>query len=445
MTLVWHSAVAAQKPQREILNLDGAGVSLAQLQGLLNGGWVLVAAILVIFMNAGFAMLETGLCRQKNAVNVLAKNLIVFGITTLVYWAFGFSLMFATDSSMVGFSGFFLSSQDPATYGLEAFPIGLPIALFFLFEVAFAGTSATIVSGAVAERVTFRAFLIFSIFKVLTYSIIGHWAWGGGWLKEAGFIDFAGSTVVHSAGGWAALAGAALLGPRIGKYHSDRVQPLPGHNLSIATLGCLILWIGWFGFNGGSELALKENVFRIAVNTNLAAAAGGLVATFTAWTKYGKPDLSLIINGTLAGLVAITASCNDVSYSAALAIGAVAGILVVLAIAFFDEIKIDDPVGAISVHLVNGIWGTLAVAIFGTQAGFSQLSIQLLGILVVGGFTAFMSALIWLVLKFTIGIRVSREEEMEGLDIGEHGMEAYSGFFKEPDALTRNSEHDVEF
>jgi Amt family ammonium transporter len=401
-----------------------------------------MATILVVFMNAGFAMLEAGLCRQKNAVNVLSKNLIVFGITTIVYWAFGFSLMFATGNPIAGFNGFFLSSQDPATYGLEAFPIGLPLALFFLFEVAFAGTSATIVSGAIAERVVFKAFLIFSVFKVLSYSVIGHWTWGGGWLEEAGFIDFAGATVVHSAGGWAALVGAVLLGPRLGKYQNDQVQPIPGHNLSLATLGCLILWIGWFGFNGGSELALNENVFPIVVNTNLAAAAGGVVVTLMSWTKYTKPDLTLTINGTLAGLVAITACCNDVSYKAALAIGAVAGILVVLAIAFFDHLKIDDPVGAISVHLVNGIWGTLAVAIFGSHAGGSQLTVQLVGIVAVGGFTALTSALIWQILKLTIGIRVSEEEERLGLDIGEHGMEAYTGFAKEQDMMGGSSEND---
>lgn len=433
IVIVWHGAAAAQKAPTQMLAPDGVSSSLAQLQGLVNGGWVLVAAMLVIFMNAGFAMLETGLCRQKNAVNVLSKNLIVFSLTTVVYWAFGFALMFARGNSFAGLTGFFLSSQDPQTYGLEPFPLGLPLAVFFLFEVAFAGTSATIVSGTVAERVTFKSFLLFSAGKVLIYSLVGHWAWGGGWLKEAGFIDFAGSTVVHSAGGWAALAGAILLGPRLGKYQDSYVQPLPGHNLSLATLGCFILWFTWFGFNGGSELALNENVFRIVLNTNLAAATGGLLATFTAWTQYGKPDLSLTINGTLAGLVAITASCNDVPYEAALGIGAVAGVLAVWAIAWLDQLRIDDPVGAISVHLVNGIWGTLAVAIFGSRAGADQLLAQLLGILVVGGFTFVASALIWLALKVTVGIRVSVEEEIEGLDVGEHGLEAYSGFLMEPD------------
>ena len=307
LIVAWHSAVAAQQPAIPTITSSSAASSLAQLQGLVNAGWLLVAAILVIFMNAGFAMLETGLCRQKNAVNILSKNLIVFSITTLIYWALGFGLMFGSGNAIIGWNGFFLNSHDPATYGLQQFPLGLPLAVFFLFEVAFAGTSATIVSGAVAERVTFLAFLIFSVFKVLTYSVIGHWAWGNGWLEQLGFIDFAGSTVVHSAGGWAALAGVALLGPRQGKYQHKQIQPLPGHNLSLATLGCFILWIGWFGFNGGSEMALNEKVFSIVVNTNLAAAAGGLIATFMSWAQYGKPDLSLAINGTLAGLVAITA------------------------------------------------------------------------------------------------------------------------------------------
>jgi Amt family ammonium transporter len=427
----WHGAVSAQPPAVPTITSTNSASSLAQLQGLLNAGWVLVAAILVIFMNAGFAMLETGLCRQKNAVNILSKNLIVFGIATLVYWAFGFGLMFGSGNGIIGWNGFFLNSQNSATYGLEQFPLGIPLAVFFLFEMAFAGTSATIVSGAVAERVTFLAFLIFSVFKVLTYSVIGHWAWGNGWLEQLGFIDFAGSTVVHAAGGWAALAGVAILGPRQGKYQRGQIQPLPGHNLSLATLGCFILWIGWFGFNGGSEMALNTQVFSIVVNSNLAAAAGGLVATLISWTQYGKPDLSLTINGTLAGLVSITASCNDVTYVAAIAIGGIAGLLVVQAIFFFDRLRLDDPVGALSVHLVNGIWGTLAVAIFGSKAGVGQLGIQLLGSLAIGGFTFLVSCLIWLGLKATVGIRVSAEEELEGLDFGEHGMEAYSGFLKD--------------
>jgi ammonium transporter, Amt family len=435
---VFHQIALAQSPDLETVTpVDSATISLTQLQGFVNGGWVLIASILVIFMNAGFAMLEAGLCRQKNAVNVLSKNLIVFSIATLVYWAFGFALMFGKGNTLFGFSGFFLNHQDSATYGLEPFPLGLPLAVFFLFQVAFAGTSATIVSGAVAERITFKAFLMFSVFKVLSYSIVGHWAWGEGWLKDLGFIDFAGATIVHSAGGWAALVGAFLLKPRQDKYQKNgAIQALPGHNLSMATLGCFILWIGWFGFNGGSQQALDSQVFSIIVNTNLAAAAGSLMATFTSWVQYGKPDLSLIINGTLAGLVAITASCNDVSAVSAVAIGATAGVLVVFSIAFFDAIKIDDPVGAISVHLVNGIWGTLAVAIFTSHAGADQFTTQLIGVLAVGAFTILFSGLVWFALQLTMGIRVSAEAEREGLDISEHAMEAYS-FASKSDAVTK--------
>ena len=432
IVLVWHTAATAQNNQIDILTIEEASSSLAQLQGLVNAGWVLTAAILVIFMNAGFGMLETGLCRQKNAVNILSKNLIVFGIVTLAYWAFGFTLMYGGDNPFAGFSGFFLSSPNPETYGLEAFPVGLPIAVFFLLQVGFAGTAATIVSGAVAERITFKSFMIFSVFNVITYAIIGHWVWGSnGWLSELGFTDFAGSTVVHSVGGWSALVGAILLGARMGKYQDNSAGAMPGHNLSLATLGCLILWIGWFGFNAGSEQALNNNIFSIAVNTNLAAAAGGVTATITVWIKEKSPDLSMIINGVLAGLVAITASCNDVSYIEAVIIGAIAGVLVVFAIIFFDMLKIDDPVGAISVHLANGIWGTLAVGIFGSNAGTEQFLTQVIGILAVGSFTVASSLICWLILKATVGIRVTKETEIDGLDISEHGMEAYSGFMKE--------------
>ena len=433
---VWSLAAVAQ---------DGDGPSPAEVQGVLNTIWILVAAILVIFMNAGFGMLETGFCRQKNAVNVLSKNLIVFALATITFWAFGFSFMFGEGNAFIGLSGFFLSSETPSTYGLDPFPGGLPISVFFLFQAAFAGTAATIVSGAVAERIQYSAFLIFSILIVgVSYSISGHWVWSGeGWLYSMGFSDFAGSTVVHSVGGWAALMGAAILGPRMGKYEDGQSRALPGHNMSIATLGCLILWIGWFGFNPGSELAASEAVPYIAVTTNLAAAAGGISSTATSWVKDGKPDLSMTINGILAGLVAITAPCNAVTYLSAVIIGAIGGVIVVFAVGFFDKIQIDDPVGAISVHLVNGIWGTLAVGIFTTATnddgqklgliygGFSQLITQIIGILSIGGFTVLMATIFWVVLKSTLGIRVTEEEEKVGLDIGEHGMEAYSGFLKD--------------
>ncbi|HIK49193.1 MAG TPA: ammonium transporter [Thermosynechococcus sp. M55_K2018_012] len=424
------------------------------VQGALNTIWVLVAAILVIFMNAGFGMLETGFCRQKNAVNILSKNLIVFALATLAYWAIGFSFMFGAEgNSFIGLGGFFLSSENPETYNLAPFPEGLPISVFFLFQAAFAGTAATIVSGAVAERIKFVDFLIFSLLLTgISYPITGHWVWGNGLLSNIAFLgktvdgqevtvafkDFAGSTVVHAVGGWAALMGAAFLGPRIGKYAADGTpQALPGHNMGFAMLGCLILWVGWFGFNPGSQLAADEAVPYIAVTTNLAAAAGGIAATITAWLAIGKPDLSMIINGILAGLVSITAPCASVSYFFAVVIGAIGGVIVVYSVLFLDRIKIDDPVGATSVHLVCGTWGTLALGLFDKELGLltghgvTQLIAQIIGILTVGGFTVLLSSIFWLALKQTLGIRVPEEEELKGLDIGEHGMEAYSGFLKE--------------
>jgi len=410
------------------------------IKGILDTVFIFFCAVLVIFMNAGFGMLETGFCRQKNAVNVLSKNLIVFGIAVLGYWALGFAFMYGTGNSFMGFAGFFLSSSDPSTYGLDPFPGGLPISVSFLFQVAFAATAATIVSGAVAERIKFTDFLIFSfLLTAISYPISGHWVWGGGLLSElpflggAGFHDFAGSTVVHSVGGWAALMGAAFLGPRTGKYREDGgSNAIPGHNMSLATLGCLILWIGWYGFNPGSELAATPNITYIAMTTTLAAAAGGVAATFTSWFKDGKPDLSMIVNGILAGLVGITAGCDAISYPFAVVTGAIAGIIVVFSVSFFDQIKIDDPVGATSVHLVCGAWGTIAVGLFGG----ANLIAQIIGILTIGGFTVAFSAIVWGILKATLGIRVSMEEEVQGLDIGEHAMEAYSGFVKEADVLT---------
>ncbi|WP_228054071.1 ammonium transporter [Nodosilinea sp. LEGE 07298] len=428
-------------------------LTTADLQTTLDNIWVLIAAFLVIFMNAGFGMLETGFCRQKNAVNVLTKNLIVFALATLSFWFIGFSLMFgASGNGWVGWGSFFLGGPAEV-YGLDS-TAGLSKDTFFLFQAAFAGTAATIVSGAVAERIKLVDFIIFSVLlTAIAYPITGHWLWGGGWLAELGFHDFAGSTIVHSVGGWAALMGAAFLGPRMGKYTSEgQVSALPGHNLSIATLGCLILWLGWFGFNPGSQLAADLAVPYIAVTTNLAAAAGGVAATATSWALSGKPDLSMTINGILAGLVGVTAGCYVVGYAGAFWIGLVAGILVVFSVGFFDSIKIDDPVGATSVHLVCGIWGTLAVGLFAnpnnfTQGGegiaglfygggIAQLGAQILGVLSIGLFTVVLSSIFWLILKSVLGLRVSAEEEMKGLDIGEHGMEAYSGFLKDTTDMT---------
>ncbi|NET60807.1 MAG: ammonium transporter [Symploca sp. SIO2E6] len=443
IVLAWHSAASAQDAI-ELIEIEDLGVQ--QVQGIVNTLFVLIAAVLVIFMNAGFGMLETGFCRQKNAVNILSKNLIVFAIATIAFWAIGFSLMFNPGNSFIGgMGGFFLSSTDPITYGLDPFPAGLPISVFFLFQAAFAGTAATIVSGAVAERVKFGSFVIFSTLLVaISYAITGHWVWSSsGWLAilDTPFSDFAGSTVVHSVGGWSALMGAVILGPRLGKYKDGEIRAIPGHNMSIATLGCLILWIGWFGFNPGSELAADEKIAYIALTTNLAAAAAGISATLTSWLKNGKPDLSMIINGILAGLVAITAGCASVSYTSAVIIGAIAGFIVVCSVSFFDSIKIDDPVGAISVHLVNGVWGTFAVGLFTIDGGFfvdgsvAQLLSQIIGIILIGSFTVVMSSIFWLILKLSIGIRVTPEEEIEGLDISEHGMEAYSGFAKEASSM----------
>lgn len=429
-------------------------LTAADVQVTLNNIWVLVCAFLVIFMNAGFAMVETGFCRQKNAVNVLTKNLIVFALATLAFWFIGFSLMFgANGNGWVGWGSFFLGGA-PELYGLGPDGINLTKDTFFLFQVAFAGTAATIVSGAVAERIKFVDFLIFSVLlTAIAYPITGHWLWGGGWLAQLGFHDFAGSTIVHSVGGWAALMGAAFLGPRMGKYSAEgQVNALPGHNLSIATLGCLILWLGWFGFNPGSQLAADSAVAYIAVTTNLGAAAGGVAATFVSWAMSGKPDLSMTINGILAGLVSVTAGCFVFGYAGAFWAGLIGGIIVVFAVGFFDSIKIDDPVGATSVHLVCGIWGTLAVGLFAnpnnfTQGGegiaglfygggLGQLGIQILGVLTVGLFTVVLSTIFWLVVKSVLGLRVSAEEEMKGLDIGEHGMEAYSGFLKDTSDMT---------
>jgi Amt family ammonium transporter len=454
--LAFSSSVLAQNsptlPSATMQAVDGASLQVA-----VDTLWVLVAGFLVFFMNAGFCMLETGFCRSKNAVNLLAKNLIVFGLSTLAFWVLGFGLMFGDGNGFMGFSGFFLSGSDnsPATgaayqgsYSALSWA-GVPLKAKFFFQLAFAGTAATIVSGAVAERIKFLAFFVFSLLLVgISYPITGHWIWGDGFLVNAGFYDFAGSTVVHSVGGWAALIGASLLGPRIGRYQ-QRPVAMPGHNLSISALGCLILWLGWFGFNPGSTMAADPfAISHIVVTTNLAGAMGALAATVTSWIYLSKPDLSMIINGVLAGLVSVTASCAFVNLGSAAIIGLLGGVLVVFSVTFIDRLKIDDPVGAISVHLVCGVWGTLTVGLFsvgpgiypwyGTDngplaglflgGGLAQILIQLLGIVAVAAFTVLFSLVSWLIIKATIGIRVSATEEHNGLDLGEHAMEAYPEF-----------------
>ncbi|HEX3019350.1 MAG TPA: ammonium transporter [Chitinispirillaceae bacterium] len=405
--------------------------------------WTLIAAFLVFFMQAGFAMVESGFTRAKNASNIMMKNLMDFSIGSIVYWVLGFGLMFGT--SMFGLFGkdsFFLVDGVPGTNDW-AFA-------FFIFQTVFAATSATIVSGAMAERTKFISYLVYTaVISAFIYPVFGHWAWGSlfgktkGWLETLGFIDFAGSTVVHSIGGWAALAGAIVLGPRLGKYTTDgRAKAIPGHNIPIATLGVFILWFGWFGFNPGSTTAgTNLSIGRIAVTTNLAAAAGAFTALFASWILLKKPDPSMTLNGVLAGLVAITSPCAVVSPLSSVIIGAVAGVLVVFAVLFIDKVlKIDDPVGAISVHGICGAFGTLCAGLFAESSysggvngllfggGFSQFGIQVTGVLTAFAWSFGLSMILFLLIKATIGIRVTAEEEIQGLDIGEHGMEAYHGF-----------------
>jgi Amt family ammonium transporter len=405
----------------------------------INTVWTLIAAFLVFFMQAGFAMVETGFTRAKNACNIMMKNLMDFSVGSLAYWAVGFAIMFGVSAGgLFGTDGFFLSGADPSTSE------GLWQYTFWIFQAVFAATAATIVSGAMAERTKFKAYLAYSVFiTALIYPVVGHWIWGGGWLgSKLGFIDFAGSTVVHSVGGWAALVGAWLLGPRLGKYKPDGTSnAIPGHNIPLAALGVFILWFGWFGFNPGSTTAgTNLSIGAIAVTTNLAAAAGALTAMIAVWIKYGKPDTSMALNGALAGLVGITAGCANVSPMSAVVIGGVAGVLVVIAIEFVDKVlRIDDPVGAVSVHGVCGAWGTLAVGLFAQEAyggvnglffggGASQLLAQATGVISVFGWVFVSAFILFGVIKKVIGLRVTDEEQLKGLDVGEHGLEAYAGF-----------------
>ncbi len=391
--------------------------------------WTLVAAALVFFMQAGFAMVEAGFTRAKNAVNIMMKNLMDFSIGSIGYWAIGFGIMFGVSKTgWFGTSGFFLS---------DFVPDGDPWVLaFWMFQVVFAATAATIVSGAMAERTKFVGYLCYSFMvSALIYPVFGSWAWGSlfngsGWLEGLGFIDFAGSTVVHSIGGWAAMAGAIVLGPRLGKYSKDGgVRPILGHNMPLAALGVFILWLGWFGFNPGSTTTADKSIAMIFVNTNLAAAAGSIFAMIISWIKFGKPEIGMSLNGALAGLVGITAGCANVSPSSAIVIGAVAGSLVVFSVLFFDKVKIDDPVGAISVHGVCGAWGTLAAGIFnmgGTTLKIIGVQIVGIGACFVWTFTA--AFIMFKLIDMTVGLRVSPEEETEGLDFSEHGGNAYPDF-----------------
>ncbi|MFP4020828.1 MAG: ammonium transporter [Halanaerobium sp.] len=393
--------------------------------------WTLIAAFLVFFMQAGFAMVEAGFTRAKNAGNIIMKNLMDFATGSLVFWAVGFAFMFGSGNSFIGTTGYFLQDSF-ANLGLD-----IPIAAFFIFQTVFAATAATIVSGAMAERTNFSGYLAYSVvITAFIYPVVGHWIWGGGWLAEMGIVDFAGSTVVHSVGGWAALAGAIVLGPRIGKYNEDgSANALPGHNLLMAALGVFILWFGWFGFNPGSTVAGTDlSIASIAVTTNLAAAAGAVMAMIVSWIKYGKADVSMTLNGALAGLVGITAGTAAVGNLSAVIIGGLAGIIVIYAVEFFDKLQIDDPVGAVSVHGVCGAFGTIAVGFFATEGGLlfgggmSLLITQVIGVVTVFFWAFGLGFVLFKAIDAVIGLRVSEEDEIEGLDYSEHGAESYPDF-----------------
>jgi Amt family ammonium transporter len=430
-----------------------AGIQAADLKVGMDTMWVMLTAFLVFFMNLGFAAVESGFARAKNCVNIMSKNFVVFAASSIGFLFLGWGLMFGDGIGFIGLKGLFMAGgadNSPATgaayegvYSAISWT-GVPLWAKFFFQLVFCGTAATIVSGAVAERIKYLSFIVFSfVMAMLIYPVVGHWVWGGGWLAQMGMFDFAGSTVVHCVGGWAALAGVIILGPRIGKFSNGNIKSIPGHNLSLATVGTFVLWFGWFGFNPGSTMTADPGaISHVAVTTNLAAAAAIMSATLMSYLLLGKPDLGMTLNGCLAGLVAITAPCAYVSVGSALVIGLIAGALVVLAVLMFDRLRLDDPVGALSVHLVNGVFGTICVGLFaqdkitGTSTGnglfygggFTLLKAQLAAVVTVGLFVFLVSMVAWCVIRAVMGLRVSREEEMRGLDIGEHGNEAYSGF-----------------
>lgn len=440
-------------------SIAGAQEYVPTTQDYLNNVWVFLAGVLVFFMQAGFALVEAGLTRAKNVVNIFAKNMADAIVGILAFFATGFAFAFGGDGWFIGTDGFGLEGLD-----LAAIPEGgLSPSTTFFFQAVFAATAVTIASGAMAERTKFSSYLIFStVMCAVIYPVVVHWTWGGGLIADIGwsvgvnedgedviarFSDFAGSGIVHMTGGIAALMGAFFLGPRIGKYGPDgKARAIPGHSIPFAILGVFILWVGWFGFNPGSELLADEFVSTIAVNTMLAAAAGGLLTTITIWIKSGKPDVAMIGNGVLAGLVAITGPCGAVTAFWAVVIGAVGGVIVVFSVFFFEKIKIDDPVGAISVHGVVGAWGVLAIGIFAKYddaflgrpdagliygGGFDQLGIQALMVLIIGAWVTVTTGLLFAAIKFTIGLRVTEEEEIEGLDVLEHGLQGYA-----PDTVT---------
>ncbi|MFP5224671.1 MAG: ammonium transporter [Actinomycetota bacterium] len=426
--------------------LESVAASAADNKILLDTLWTLVAAVLVFLMQAGFAMVEAGMTRTKNAANIVMKNLMDFSIASIAFWAVGFALMFGAGNALVGTTGWFLGGGEGAFDSLAwATP---PLTVKWIFQAVFAGTTATIVSGAIAERTKFKSYLLISaLISGIVYPISGHWIWGGGWLGSEGFLDFAGSTVVHSVGGWAALIGAIMVGPRLGKYAKDgRPNAIPGHSMPLAILGVFLLWFGWFGFNAGSTMGAVLDIGHIALTTNLAAASGSLIAMMVAWFLFKKPDVGMAGNGALAGLVGITAGAAFVEPWAAVIIGIVAGGLVVGSVLVIDRLGVDDPVGAISVHGVTGVWGTLAVGLFSAPrlttdlglgksagafygGGLGQLGIQALGAVAVMAYTLVAAALVFGLVKVLMGLRVDEQEEIDGLDIHEHGMYGYPEVF----------------
>lgn len=396
--------------------------------------WVLFATVLVFFMQAGFAMVETGFTRAKNASNIMMKNMMDFSIGSIIFWAVGFSIMFGTDfGGLIGFSGLF------STAGFEHLELGIPKYAFLIFQTVFCATAATIVSGAMAERTKFKSYLIYSFFiSAIIYPVVGHWAWGGGWLSSLGFHDFAGSTVVHSVGGWAALVGAWVIGPRIGKYTKNgESKTIPGHSITLGALGVFILWFGWFGFNPGSTLSGMDynGISHIFVTTNLSAAMAATVAMAISWIRNGKPDVGMTLNGALGGLVGITAGCDIVDPFGAVAIGFISGIVIIYGIEFIDKkLKVDDPVGAVGVHGLCGAMGTALVGIFATEGGLiygggiALLTTQVIGIAAVAAWVLTTTFILFKSTQKLIGLRVNNDEEITGLDIQEHGVNSYADF-----------------
>jgi Amt family ammonium transporter len=422
-------AAAEETPAEEAPAEEEDPDPVGTLRGDANTLWTCIAAFLVFFMQAGFLFVEAGFCRAKNAVNLVMKNFSDFMIGTVTFWLVGFGLMFgATNSGLFGTTLFMYEADSAFNWA------------FLLFQTVFAATAATIVAGSMAERTKFGAYLVYSIaITAFIYPVSGSWGWGNlllgaenhGWLGSMGFLDFAGSSIVHSVGGWSALAGAIVVGPRIGKFVDGKVMAIPGHNIPMAALGVFILWLGWFGFNPGSTTSVSGNFAQIAVNTNMSAAGGALAGMITTWIMFGKPDVSFTLNGALAGLVGITAGCDGVSVPGALAIGLISGVLVVFSCLLIEQCRIDDPVGASSVHGTCGVWGTLAVGLFNTSSGLfytwdpSQLITQAIGCAAIFVWAFGTSFIVFMAIKFTLGLRVSEQEELEGLDVPEHGISAY--------------------